>query len=71
MSELTPTNSLEIRLRSLILDKTTPYWSFLTPLAGVQVFIIAAAVSLLGAISAWWIRVDKQDNIPKEMAMME
>ena len=43
MSELTPTNSLEICLRSLILDKHTPVWSFFTPLAGFQVFIITPA----------------------------
>ncbi|HEV7406739.1 MAG TPA: enhanced serine sensitivity protein SseB C-terminal domain-containing protein [Chthoniobacteraceae bacterium] len=40
MSELTPTNSLEIRLRSLILDKHTPVWSFFTPLAAAQLFIV-------------------------------
>jgi len=32
-----------------------------------KVFIIAASVSLLAAISAWWIRVDKENRAPKEM----
>src|SRR4051812_6257581 len=40
MPELTPTNSLEIRLRSLIQDKNTPVWSFFTPLAAAEIYML-------------------------------
>lgn len=40
MADFTPVNSLEIRLRALLRDKHTPYWSFLTPLAAARVWFI-------------------------------
>lgn len=41
MADFIPTNSLEIALRTLLRDKTTPVWSFFTPLATAQLFVIA------------------------------
>lgn len=41
MAEFIPTNSLDILLRNLIRNKQTPIWSFFTPLAAAEVFIIA------------------------------
>ncbi|MGB8167147.1 MAG: enhanced serine sensitivity protein SseB C-terminal domain-containing protein [Chthoniobacteraceae bacterium] len=41
MAEFIPTNSLEILLRNLLRDKQTPVWSFFTPLAAAELFIIA------------------------------
>ena len=39
MSDFTPVNSLETKLRALINDKNTPVWSFYTPLAAARVWI--------------------------------
>ncbi len=40
MVTFTPVNSLETKLRALLSDKTTPYWSFYTPLAAAELWII-------------------------------
>ncbi len=40
MSTFKPTNSLEIKLREMITDKNTLSWSFYTPLAAAELWII-------------------------------
>lgn len=40
MGTFTPVNNLEIKLRALLRDKNTPYWSFYTPLAAAPLWII-------------------------------
>ena len=40
MTTFTPVNSLEISLRALLTDKTTLAWSFYTPLAASELWII-------------------------------
>lgn len=39
--EIVPTNALEIALRPVLRDKTTPLWSFYTPLGAARLWIFA------------------------------
>ena len=36
MPDFSPVNNLEVKLRALLRDKNTPYWSFHTPLAAAH-----------------------------------
>jgi hypothetical protein len=40
MPEFIPVNSLEIQLRAVLTDKTTPSWNFYTPLAAAPLWLI-------------------------------
>jgi len=43
MAEFIPANSLEIQIRAVLTDKNTPLWSFYTPLAATELYMITAA----------------------------
>jgi hypothetical protein len=43
MPDFSPVNSLETKLRALLTDKTTPCWTFYTPLAAAPLWIIVRA----------------------------
>ena len=40
MNTFTPANHLETKLKALIADQNTPYWSFYTPLAAAPLWLV-------------------------------